>query len=182
MANKTLLIIAAIIIIGAIFFISNPFSSSNISEEVLGEGGKNIGDVAFDLSFTDFEGKQDKFSNYKGNVVVVNAWAAWCPFCVDEMPFMQKISDRNEDVVVLFIHRTSTESKSKAQSFLNELKSDGNPITDPVFEDPSDKFFKNFFGIGMPVSLIIDKEGVIKERKIGAFTESELERKIQALL
>jgi len=180
MANKTLLIIAVIAIIVAIFFISKP-SSLDVSE-TLGEGGKNVGDTAFDLSFTTFDGKEDKFSNYRGKVVVANAWAAWCPFCIDEMPIMQAISDRNEDVVILFVHRTSTESKSTGQPYLDDFAREGIPITDPIFEDPTDKFYTTFFGFGMPVTIILDKDGVIQDKKTGPYTEEELEEKVRALL
>ena len=179
MANKTLLIIAVIVIIVAIFLISKP---AEIDEETLGEGGKNVGDTAFDLSFTTFDGKEDKFSNYRGKVVIINAWTVWCPFCLNEMPLMQKISNDNEDVVVLFIHRTSTESKSTAQPYLDDFASEGIPITDPIFEDPRDKFYTTFFGFGMTVSIILDKDGVIRDRKVGEYTESELEDEVQRIL
>lgn len=179
MANKTLLIITVIVIIVAIFLISKP---AEIDEETLGEGGKNVGDVAFDLSFTTFDGEPDRFSNYRGKVVIANAWAAWCPGCLAEMKDLQAASTARDDLVILFIHRTATESKSKAQPYLDEFVAQGTPITDPVLEDPQDKFYNTFFAFGMPVSLFIDKEGVIREKKVGQLTVEEIESKIADLL
>lgn len=181
MAKKgTLLIIVVIVIIAAIVIISNPFKKAPVIE---GEGGKNIGDVTFDLQFKSFEGQDVKFSDFRGQVIVANAWAAWCPFCIDEMPVLQAVSDNHgDDVVVLFIHRTATESKSRATPYLDEFIAEGTPITDPVLEDPNDSFYTTFFGFGMPVTLFIDKDGVIRDKKTGPLTESELEGKIANLL
>lgn len=180
--NKTaILVIVIIAIVAAILFLSNPFKPKQ-QTQTLGEGGKKVGDIAFDLQFQTFDGKQVKFSNFRGKAVIANAWAGWCPFCVGEMPDLQAVSNKHDDLIILFIHRTATESKSKGQSFLDKFVTKGTPITDPVLEDPQDSFYNTFFGFGMPVTLFIDKNGVIKDRKVGSLTPSELEEKAAKIL
>ena len=171
MANKTLLIIAVLAIIVAIFFISKP-SSPEVSE-TLGEGGKNVGDVAFDLSFTTFDGKEDKFSNYRGKVVIVNAWAAWCPFCRDEIPIIESLhKTRGNEVTIIGIHRTETESKKTGAEFAyNDLD-----VTYLLLQDINGEAYKYYSqGLNaMPLAVYIDSSGIIQERVLGPKNEEQI--------
>ena len=189
--NRTVvLVIAAVLIVSAIFILENPFRQSAIktpdkdiskSIEVGTLEGQRSPDVvlkaAFDSQLTDKKkGDEVKLNEFKGKIVLLNSWAAWCPFCIDEMPLFQKISNEREDLVVLFIHRTKTESIDKAKSYLDEFQNRGIPITDPVLEDPGDDFYTIYTPVagGMPITIIVDKDGVIRKKKAGPFTEEEL--------
>ena len=50
-----------------------------------------VGLPAPDFTFSGLDGKMVSLSDYRGNVVLVNIWATWCPPCVDEMPSMEKL-------------------------------------------------------------------------------------------
>ena len=144
--------------------------------------GKQAGQRATDLGFERFDDGRLQLSDFLGKqALVVNAWAAWCPFCVDEIPDLQRASDRFDDVTVIFVHRTATESEAKARSYLERFESEGKPITDPVVLDPRDSFYQTYFGFGMPVTIFIDKEGIVRERKVGPLTAEEIVEKMEAL-
>src|SRR5699024_8495011 len=53
-------------------------------------------------------GETVKLSDYKGENVIVNFWATWCPPCREEIPDLQKLYD-NKDIEILAIDLTETE-------------------------------------------------------------------------
>src|SRR3989344_8273658 len=114
--NKYLfLILAIILIITSILIIWFKEKGSQLSY------GTNVGDSLPELKFKAFNDQQVKLSDFRGNGLIINSWATWCPLCDDEMANLQKFDDENNDINVLFVHRTSTESIDKAKKYLDNL-------------------------------------------------------------
>src|SRR5699024_9680896 len=67
------------------------------------------GELAPDYELTTLDGEQVKLSDYKGERVMLNFWATWCPPCRAEMPDMEKFQ-QNKDVQVLAVNLTETEA------------------------------------------------------------------------
>lgn len=170
--------IAVIIIIGAILVLQNPFAPPAV-EFVSPEEGTGVGKKLPSFSLQSPEGNEVPLSDFKGQNLIINAWAAWCPFCIAEMPDLQAAADEHDDVTVLFVHRTKTEPFSVGQPFLEDFEAEGTPITDPILLDPDDSFYSTFFGLGMPVSLFVNKEGVIKFKKVGPMDVNEIRDNIE---
>lgn len=171
--QKTLLgIVVVIVIAAALVLFQNPFQSKIATTAA---EGTEVGTQLPSFSLETAEGVALDLSSLEGNLII-NAWAAWCPFCIAEMPDLQAASDGREDVTVLFVHRTSTEAFSTAQTFLDEFSS---PITDPVLLDPEDSFYATFFGFGMPVTLFVSEDGIIRHKKVGPLTPEEIDSLIE---
>jgi len=179
-SNKLLIFLFVIILIAiSLLILDNPFKKT----EDLKSYGTGIKDNVPDIKFKSFDDKDVSFADYKGKALIVNSWVGWCPFCIEEMPTLQKFRDENkEDIEVIFVHRTATESVEKAKEYLNDFSSKGINITSPVVIDPNDEFYNMFFGFGMPVTLFIDKEGVIIDRKIGPLNSIELANRARELV
>ena len=177
--RNVFLVIAVILVvlIGTAIVFTNPFPQTRI--EISSEEGIEVGKKLPQIAFTDSQGMEVGFSDYAGQNLIINSWAAWCPFCINEMPDLQKASDENDDVTILFIHRTKTEPFSAGERFLNEFAEEGTPITDPILLDPDDSFYATFFGFGMPVSMFVDKEGIIKFKKVGPMDLNEVRDNIE---
>ena len=126
----------------------------------------------------DFEGGTHTISDYKGKAVVLDFWAGWCPFCVAELPLLQEAQDKYpEDLVMIGVHRTDTESLSTGIRFANERG-----VSYLLVSDSNGSLYKAAGGFGMPVSVFIDKEGVVQEIKSGPKTEEEIKEKIEKLI
>lgn len=98
----------------------------------------------------------------------MNFWATWCGPCVDEMPLLQEIyKERPDQVVVLSIDKG--ESADKVQNFLGSKS-----FTFPVLVDTQSKVAELYcLPSLLPHTLFINRDGIIKARKIGAFRSKQ---------
>ena len=129
--------------------------------------------VAPDFEFETFDGTKGKLSDYKGKVVLLNFWASWCFYCIQEMPDMQKISEDYPDVVILAVNRSET--KGDAAMFAYKA---GYDFTWTFDEDGSIEFL--YPAIGIPYTVIIDKDGVIGTIYPGGVTYAYFESALLA--
>ncbi len=119
--------------------------------------------VAPDFSLKDLDGDMQSLSDFKGKVVIVNFWATWCPPCRAEMPSMQRAWNviRNKDVVMLAVHVGGNEDK--IWSFVGDYELDFT-----VLIDPKSKVADAWPMEGLPSTFVVDPEGRIVYRAIGA--------------
>lgn len=138
--------------------------------------GLSPGDTAYDFHLEDMNGDFVSLSDYRGKKVFLNFWASWCPPCRVEMPHLQAFDEENDDVVVLGVNVTSSESNEEN-------------ITDFIQE--FGLTFQNVYGTdeivdlyqieSLPTSFFIDSEGVIKEAIVGPVTEDILEARFSMI-
>lgn len=68
-----------------------------------------------ELSFKDYNGKEVKLSDFRSKVLVVNTWAAWCPFCREELlAFATVQKEFGDKVVIIAIDRAESLETSKS--------------------------------------------------------------------
>lgn len=143
-----------------------------------------VGDVRLTPSNISFEKLSEfTFKDYNGNDVkltdlslplVVNSWAAWCPFCVKELPdFAITQEEFGSDVTIVAIDRS--EPLSTAKEF-----SDRVGVTDKLVMllDSGDNFYRSIGGFSMPETIFIDVDGSVKDHKRGPMTTEEMSARI----
>ncbi len=139
--------------------------------------GPKAGDLARNFEVSDFDGNRHRLETFRGDVVYVTFWASWCGPCKRELPDIQELQGRHpDDLVVIALNRA--EPLGKAQDFLDDLTtSDGERgITFPVNGlDPDDTLYDEFRGLGMPVSVFINPDGVITQVHNGLITLEQME-------
>ncbi len=101
-----------------------------------------------------------------GHVSLVNIWASWCTACREEHPFLMKIKEIYA-IPIYGILYNDTQQDAK-----NWLKKAGNPYT-TVMMDSNQRLAKQLQLIGVPETLIVDKQGVIRFRLMGKLTKEE---------
>ncbi|MCH8244366.1 TlpA family protein disulfide reductase [Patescibacteria group bacterium] len=130
------------------------------------------------LSFLDYEGNTVALADFAGKPMVINTWAAWCPFCVKELPAFSALQKAfPEELVVIAIDRV--ESLSTVKSYTDDLG-----ITDDLLFllDRSDSFYKSIGGFSMPETIFVDREGVIQDHKRGPMELSEMKQRVEKIL
>ena len=107
----------------------------------------------------DMNGERAYFEDLKGQVIVLNFWATWCPPCIAEMPSFQELYSMYGDRVhFLFV---SQEENAVLKKFL-EKKGYDIPVYHPLSRIPEQLYSRS-----IPATYILDKEGGIRVSKVG---------------
>jgi thiol-disulfide isomerase/thioredoxin len=117
-----------------------------------------------DFTFADAGGKPKSLADFKGKVVLLNIWATWCVPCREEMPALDKLQTKlgGEDFAVLAVN-IDKGGAEKAAGFLKETGATNLAL----YTDPSGKLFSVLKAVGMPTTLLIDREGGEIARLVG---------------
>lgn len=119
-------------------------------------------------------------SELRGQAVLVNLWATWCPPCRAEMPTIQKLYDeyKHQGFVVLGVDMTYQDNASAVQPFIQE-----NGLTFPILLDTTGQMADQYELRSLPSSFFIDRSGVVQEVVIGGpMSEALLRTRIESIL
>lgn len=121
------------------------------------------GSMAPDFSVKDLSGKEVKLSSLKGNVVMVNFWATWCPPCKEEIPSLMKLEKAmaGKPFRMLAIS-IDEEGKPAVEKY---FQSSGNLL--PAYLDSDGSVSRNYGITGVPETFILDKSGNIQKKIVG---------------
>lgn len=131
-----------------------------------------------DLAFETYEGRLVRLRSLVGKPLIINVWASWCPFCFKELPdlaFLQ--AEFANQAVVVAVNRM--EEAAAAKRFTDALGITKNLI---FLLDRQDMFYNAIGGFSMPETIIIDREGFIREHRRGPVGVPEMRKEIQKLI
>ena len=147
----------------------------------LGEGyevGTDVGDAAPNFMLTNANGEVVSLEEFVGEkAVIVNFWASWCNFCLEEMPDLEAVGQEfSGELVILGINNQETVSQGDPFAL-------SRGVTYPLLYLPKDdQIVKAYQVLAMPTTYYIDINGVIVDRKLGFDTHEGIrERALLAL-
>jgi len=132
----------------------------------------------FELQATD--GETVKLSDLRGQAVLVNLWATWCPPCRAEMPSIEKVYNEYKDdgLVVLAVDMTYQDTQSNIAPFVAEYG-----LTFPILLDQSGDVGNAYQLRSLPSSFFINRDGTINEVVIGGpMAEALLRTRVEEIL
>jgi thiol-disulfide isomerase/thioredoxin len=125
--------------------------------------GLNIGNKAPEIQLQTLTGDHVKLSDFRGNRVMINFWATWCPPCRAEMPDMEKFH-QDKDVVILAVNLTDTEASIEdIEKFSDEFQ-----LTFPILLDKNLDAATMYMIQPIPTTYMVDSEGIIRYKAFGA--------------
>jgi peroxiredoxin len=129
-----------------------------------------IGSNAPDFTVQDAQNKVT-LSQYRGQVVVLNFWATWCPPCIEEMPSLVEMQRRMKAKGVTVLAVSVDVDEGAYRQFLKDHNVNLLTVRDP------DQKSNSLYGTAkFPETYIIDRDGVMRRKFIGAvdWTEPEI--------
>lgn len=108
-----------------------------------------------------------------GDVIVLNVWGSWCPPCRKEAPDLQAVHEELSARGVRFVGINTRDTELNAQAFHDEFG-----VTYPSVFDPAGErllaFRDTLPPAAIPSTLVVDREGRLAARVLGAITEDSL--------
>jgi peroxiredoxin len=138
------------------------------------------GFLAPDFELKTPQGEPIKLSDLRGQAVLVNLWATWCPPCRAEMRTIETIYNEYKDqgFTVLAVNMTYQDEPLDVLPFVNEQK-----LTFPILLDETGDMANAYQLKSLPSSFFIDREGNINEVVIGGpMAEALLRTRIEQIL
>ena len=129
-----------------------------------------IGSVAPDFTVKDSD-RTVTLSEFKGQVVVLNFWATWCPPCVEELPSLVQMQERMKSKGVTVLAVSVDVDETAYRRFLKE-----HSVNLLSVRDPDQKSAGLYGTFKFPETYIVDRKGVVRRKFIGAvdWTEPEV--------
>lgn len=110
-----------------------------------------------DFTLKSSTGENIKLSELRGNVVMVNFWASWCGPCRQEMPILQQLYDRYQDMGFVLLGVNVDEESALADKMLKDI-----PVNFPVLYDNENSVSKQYQVKAMPSTFMVDRDGTIR--------------------
>jgi DsbE subfamily thiol:disulfide oxidoreductase len=115
-----------------------------------------------DFTLVNPEGRKVSLRDFRGKVVFLNFWATWCESCRDEMPAMERLyrefGGRDFEIIGVNVK----DRRPDAVAFVKKLG-----VTYPILFDPQGEVGVLYGAFGMPLSYLIDRNGIVIARLLG---------------
>lgn len=111
-----------------------------------------------DITVVDAEGNATALSSLRGRPVVLNFWATWCGYCVQEMPDFDEVyaeyGDRVDFMIINATDEASGETVEAASAFIEDKG-----YSFPVYYDTSGEAAATYQVTGLPTTVVVDEKG-----------------------
>ena len=131
-----------------------------------------------ELTLLDVAGNSASFNDYRGQVVLVNLWATWCPPCKAEMPALEGFYREHKDNGFVIVAINDGDPTEDVIQFVEDYG-----LSFPVWLDPTyiatEQAFKT---LNLPSSFVIDRDGTIVLSWVGGINDRNLEKYVTPII
>jgi cytochrome c biogenesis protein CcmG/thiol:disulfide interchange protein DsbE len=133
--------------------------------------------VAPDFTLADFDDKEITLSELRGQVVIINFWASWCPPCREEAAYLEQTWRKYKDQGVVFIGVDYVDTKKAALAYMAEFD-----LTYFNGPDLGTRIAQAYNIKGVPETFYVDKNGILRGMHVGPLSSPILDEQIESLL
>ena len=117
-----------------------------------------------DFSIQNLQGEKVDIQDHRGQVILLNFWATWCPNCRQEGPTLQKLYSQYQSRGLIFYRVNSKEKSETIKRFIEKES-----LNVPVLIDKTGHT-ERLFGVWVhPTTYLINRQGLVSYRTMGAF-------------
>jgi cytochrome c biogenesis protein CcmG/thiol:disulfide interchange protein DsbE len=133
--------------------------------------------MAPDFTITGFDGETITLSELRGQVVIINFWASWCPPCREEAAYLEATWRKYKDQGVIFIGVDYADTEKEALAYLEEFE-----VTYFNGPDIGTRISNDYRMDGVPETFFVAKNGELRGFHIGPLYAPDLDQRIEVLL
>jgi thiol-disulfide isomerase/thioredoxin len=173
--NLLLLITAVLALMGGYWIAQSMRAAEQVTTTLTYGGGELI-----DFTLPDLEGKKRSLHEWRGKVIVLNFWATWCPPCREEIPLFISLQKKHPagDLQVIGV---AIDNLTAVMVYRQSVRINYPILIGEENAMPLVAQYGNRMG-SLPFTVIIDRSGSVAVRKLGVFSQTELESLIDPLL
>jgi thiol-disulfide isomerase/thioredoxin len=139
------------------------------------EGMVEVGREAPKFKLPDLSGQDVSLDQYRGKIVMLDFWATWCGPCRMSMPILEDLQkEYPNDLTLLAINLQ--EPRDGVRDFVKE-----NGIHSRVLLDESGKVGETYGASGIPMQVVIDRQGIVRYVVLGVRAAAELRQMVNKL-
>ena len=134
--------------------------------------------AAPEIKLTTLDGVPSSLADYRGQVVLVNLWATWCPPCKAEMPALETFYRKHKDSGFAIVAINDGDPTPDVKKFVEDYG-----LTFPVWLDPTyiatEKAFKT---LNLPSSFVVNRDGTVVLSWVGGINRKNLEKYVTPVI
>jgi peroxiredoxin len=115
-----------------------------------------------DFDVPGIDGKRFRLADHRGKAVLVNFWATWCPPCLEEMPALERLWQRNRQEAFVLVAVALDANTALVPPFAS-----GHKLTFPVLLDPRMDVSNAYAVRALPTTVLIDRRGDVRAVALG---------------
>jgi cytochrome c biogenesis protein CcmG/thiol:disulfide interchange protein DsbE len=164
------LLVAAAAVVAFVAFVplggTRPAASPGASPIRIG-GSPLVDKPAPPIELTDVDGNAVSLADYAGRPVIVNFWASWCVPCREEFPIFVEGREAYAEQGLEILGVIYKDSAASARAFAVDQGAEW-----PLLEDPGQEVYDAYIGTGVPISVFIDGEGIVRSVSYGPLSDA----------
>ena len=136
--------------------------SAALSTSTMAAAPTLVGKNAPDFVLKGIDGRNLRLSEFRGQVVLVNFWARWAGDSRQEMPALDRINTIYQRAGLVVIGVSVDEDINRAREFAGAMK-----VSYPILFDTGSNVGRNYMLQKMPVTILVDRAGVVRYSSVG---------------
>jgi thiol-disulfide isomerase/thioredoxin len=179
--NIVATLVVGLAIIGIVWYFDRPASageSQAITLTATASGpAPKVGREAPDFRVQTLDGKFHRLSEFRGQPVWINFWASWCPPCRAENPDIEAVYQANQEAGLVVLAIAIGEDDGDVRGYAERTN-----LTYAIGLDRGTDIAAAYRIVGIPTHFFIDREGILREWRIGSMNKGTMEKKVASIM
>jgi thiol-disulfide isomerase/thioredoxin len=179
--NIVATILVGVAIAALVFYFDRPNTtgaSQAITLTAVARGpAPKVGQPAPDFEVRTLDGETHVLSEFRGRPVWINFWASWCPPCRAENPDIQAVYAANQADGLVVLAIAIGENDKDVRGYADRTN-----LTYEIGLDGGTDIAAAYRIVGIPTHYFIDRDGILREWRIGSMNKGTMEKKVAAIM
>ena len=178
-----LIISGLVMVFNGVTNINKSKQYNNIEKDEIINDEKDNGnkEMAIDFTLKDQYGNEHTLSKYRGKTIFLNFWGTWCPPCRGEMPYIEEIyneyGENSNNIIILGVAAPNLGREGSEEEIVSFLEE--NNYTFPVVMDFGGELVYKYGIGGFPTTFIINEDGEVVNKIVGAMDKENMKMMIE---